>query len=345
MMLSCNPGGQELTGEKNLQMFINLDFIRQLTHGAVFVKEKDGWVLFSRFTEEQRETYRDIPDFYRKTFASSGIRLEFKTSSSSFAMNYQITGASSRKFYYFDVFVNGQQVKHEGSESYEIQPEGTLRVALPVGIKTVAVYFPCLVAVKLKRLQFDDDSLIQPVQKSRKMICFGDSITQGYDARYSFQTYPSQLADAFDAEMINKGIGGEVFRPDLLENPDPFRPDLLTIAYGTNDWGGNLSQEELKAHTDLFCRKLIALYPDVPVFAILPLWRNDFRDLRKAGTFEDARGIYRSIYEKYAAIRVIDGFSLIQHDTSLFSDGYLHPNDSGFCQVSQNLIRQMQFEK
>ena len=63
-------------------MYADLDLVRKLTHGAVAVTEKDGWFLFSRFTDEQRDTYRNIPDFYRKTFASSGIRLEFKTSSS-----------------------------------------------------------------------------------------------------------------------------------------------------------------------------------------------------------------------------------------------------------------------
>ena len=114
-------------------MFINLDLIRKLTHGAVSVTEKDGWFLFSRFTDEQREAYRNIPDFYRKTFASSGIRLEFKTSSSFFAVNYQITGASSRKFYYFDVFVNGLQFKQEGSESYETQPEGGIARSAAAG--------------------------------------------------------------------------------------------------------------------------------------------------------------------------------------------------------------------
>ena len=165
-------------------MYADLDLVRKLTHGAVAVTEKDGWFLFSRFTDEQRDTYRNIPDFYRKTFASSGIRLEFKTSSSFFAMDYHVTGASSRKFYYFDVFVNGILVKHEGSESCEEQPDGTLQVELPQGIKTIAVYFPCLVAVKLNRLLFDDASVIQYLRKSRKMICCGDSITQGYDARH-----------------------------------------------------------------------------------------------------------------------------------------------------------------
>ena len=173
------------------------------------------------------------------------------------------------------------------------------------------------------------------------MICFGDSITQGYDARCPSRTYPNQLADALDAEMINKGIGGDRFRPELLAGPDPFPPDLLTIAYGTNDWSGNLSHDELRSQTDLFCRKLLALYPDVPVAAILPLWRSDFREIRNAGTLEDAGETFRSIYSKYPRIRMIDGFSLIPHDTSLFSDGYLHPNDSGFLLLSENLIRQI----
>ncbi len=325
-------------------MKADLELIRKLSHGAATVTEKNGLFHFSRFTEKQRETYLNNPDFYRKTFATSGVSLEFETDAKSFSMEYHIESGSSRKFYFFDIFADEKRIAHHGNESYEENPDGLLKVQLN-GEKHIKVYFPCLTAASVKNVTFEDATYVTSTQKSRKIICFGDSITQGYDAVYPSLSYPNQLADAFDAEMLNKGIGGELFNPSLLESADNINPELITVAYGTNDWGrsNSLSKEELNHNSGKFFELLTQLYPDAKIISILPIWRNDCDRITNAGTFDEAREIIRVQALKYNAV-IIDGISLMPHDVSLFSDGYLHPNDAGFTEIGKNLIKELKSE-
>ena len=188
-----------------------------------------------------------------------------------------------------------------------------------------------------------DDEEAPRVMEALDGFCFGGRslrVNESKERGRPPRVQGDRKADReFRRPFSREDAAGEKDRPVRRFQEDsgerrPFRPK--------RPFSGNFSREELRRHTDLFCRRLVELYPDVPVFAILPLWRSDFGCIRNAGTFEDAGKIYRSIYEKYSIIRIIDGFSLIPHDTSLFSDGYLHPNDSGFSQMSKNLIRQIQ---
>ncbi len=321
-------------------MFADLNMLRILTHGAEYVTEKDGAFHFSRFTDRERAVYCFDSDFYSKTFSSSGISFDFYTDAGSFALKYRVSKASSRMSYFFDVFVNGCLFAHEGHSSCGELSEGTLSVSLPAGMKNISVYFPCLVKTEIITLSFDNVSKIAPVEKKLKIISYGDSITQGYDALYPSATYPNRLAAVMNAEVINKGIGGEIFNPALLAETPSVQPDLLTVAYGTNDWGrsNGSTGKELRDNVERFCGKLTALYPATPVFAILPLWRKDCKRKTPAGEFKEARNIIRDIYLKYPAVRIIDGFSLVPHDVSFFSDGCLHPNDRGFAEMSENLL-------
>ena len=69
-------------------MILNVDQIRAVTKGADRVElNTKGRIKFHRFTEAQEKAYKDYSaEFYRKTFATSGIRLEFVTDSKRLAI-------------------------------------------------------------------------------------------------------------------------------------------------------------------------------------------------------------------------------------------------------------------
>ena len=116
------------------------------------------------------------------------------------------------------------------------------------------------------------------------MIQFGDSITHGYDAKEPAASYASIVADALDAYSINKGIGGEIFFPDLATLPDGIQPDIITVAYGTNDWArGNL--EKFERDSRAFYENLRATYPEAKIFALAPIWRENYEKADRAYDF------------------------------------------------------------
>ena len=252
-------------------MKLTLEQVRSMTHGALSVTEENGIFTFRRFTDRQAELYETVNDFRVKVPATSGVRLEFVTDASKFSFDYRINIASSRRFYYFDVFVDGIMMQHFGHEGLA-EAASTLTVKLPEGSHRVAVYFPNLAKATLSNLTLDDGATLEPVKKSRRLLCYGDSITQGYDAKYSSQTYANLLADRLDAEMVDQGIGGEVFRPELIDPDMDFDPDIITVAYGTNDWSGQEHDRTVQCANEFYAR-LRATYPKAKIFAITPIWR------------------------------------------------------------------------
>lgn len=303
--------------------------IRAMLHGAVEMKEIDGEWQFSRFTQKQHALYDVVnKDFARKSYATSGIRLEFETDADSFSFKYRAMQASSRKFYYFDVFVDGVMVQHTGHEEL-LEAKSVLSVALPAGTHRVAVYFPNLFNARIWQVELSDGATFTPVKKSRKLLCFGDSITQGYDAKFSSQSYANLLADKLDAELVDQAIGGEVFRPELVDTDMDYQPDIVTVAYGTNDWSGQTRERTVEC-ANAFYANVRCAYPNAKIFAITPIWRADNDRVTKVGTFTQGVEIVRAAAAAQEGVIIVDGNRMIPHLREVCSDRYLHPNDYGF---------------
>ena len=318
-------------------MKTDLTLLRKLVHGAVEIGEENGRFEFSRFTPAEREVYRGNI----RVFAAAGMRLEFRTDARSFAISGAASAASSRYFYYFDVTVNGILCHHAGFESCQEQPEFRFEFPLDGGLNEVCVYFPCLTRTLLDPVDFSGESVLEPVVRKRTMICYGDSITQGYDARFPSLAYSNQRADALQAEMFNKAIGGDRFNPALAANGEAIRPDLITVAYGTNDWSHD-SREKFQANGAAFFRNLTKVYPDVPVFAVQPIWRTQCETrISEVGSFPEMYEMIRGMTAEYPQIRLVNGLGLVPHLSVCFSPDILHPNDFGFQFMGRNLLKEI----
>jgi len=316
--------------------------LRRHSCGAVSCVETAAGVEFNRFTEVQRCAYPSNGDLRQKTFACSGIELRFATDAEHLVMPWHAARGSSRKFALFDCFIDGILVKHDGIENYEETPDGTLELDLPGHLCSVRIVFPNLAKITVKSLELSGGNSVEEVPKRPKMIAFGDSITQGYDARFPSQSYISLLADSLGLELVNKAVGGDRFRPDLLNEPDPFVPELITVAYGTNDWNG-APADELKANARLFMEKLTSLYPQTHVVMLLPVWRADCDRITRAGSFEEVRQFLRECGSMFPDVEVIQ--PELPHVTDIFSDGRLHPNDWGFSQMFRSIEKQLKLKE
>ena len=163
---------------------------------------------------------------------------------------------------------------------------------------------------------------------------WGDSITQGYDAAHPNQTYVNLLADAWDASVLNQAIGGDVFCPENLDPALDFAPDIITVAYGTNDWTLQVLQSGAAGE---YLDKLTMLYPGVPVFVLLPLWREVEHELRGGITLQQGRELLASWAENRENVFVIDCHHFVPFLPEYFYDGVLHPNDMGYLYYARAL--------
>ena len=310
-------------------MKLTLKDIQSIAHGALRVEENGaGEVCLYRFTEKQMALYERVnTGFYEKSFGTAAVRLEMDTDADTIDLRYRTFAASSRRFYYFDVFVDGVMMKHFGHEDIK-EAVSTLHVELPVGAHRVCIYFPNLAAAVIRSLELSDGATFKPVKRDLKLLSFGDSITQGYDAKFSSQSYVNLLADKLGAEVVDQGIGGEIFRPELVDAEMPYTPDIVTVAYGTNDWSGQTRERTVEA-ANAFYANVRKTFPHAKIFAITPIWRADNHRVTKVGVFEEGRAIVRDA-ARAADATVIEGDGMIPHLPEVCSDAYLHPNDYGF---------------
>lgn len=333
-------------------MYLNLSQIRNITTGAVRIEESENGICFKRFTREQEELYKNrSDDFYMKTFATSGVRLLFRTNSKTLFLKAEVARGSSRSYFSFDVFVNGKKTDILDNFSNLRLPRDYTNISFPLGEiskklylgageKEICIYFPWSVSVILKELVLDDNFTIHPIKPSKKMLCFGDSITQGYDALYPSNKYITRLADMLDAEEYNKAIGGEVFFPQLASTKEDFEPDYIAVAYGTNDWN-RCTKEEFTHNCKDFFYNLNKNYPKSKIFVLTPIWRKEMNEIRMFGKFESVAEIILEQAANYDNISVIHGFDFVPQNENLFADLRLHPNDDGFEYYYENLSKRV----
>ena len=333
-------------------MKLNVKQIRAITCGAVRVEETEFGFGFNRFTKEQEEMYKERKEeFYIRCFATSGITLRFNTDSKNIFLKGRTTRGSSRKYYSVDVTVNKKPWDHIDNFSNIEVPERyagmTLElgdfeknISLGDGEKEVCVYLPWGHNAEFSEISLDDGATIVPIKYEKKLLAFGDSITHGYDALRNYDKYITKLAEALECEEYNKAIGGERFIPSLSALKEDFVPDIITVAYGTNDWN-NEDADTFVKHCSEFFENLCTSYPQVPIFAITPIWRADLEGERKMGPFENTEKLIRKITEKYDNVKVFSGMELFPKDYTLFADHKLHPSSKGFEHYFKNLYEKI----
>ena len=320
-------------------MKLTLEQIKSITLGAVDVWEENGSVCFCRFNRQQMEMYRERrADFYKKAHSTAGVKLQFRTDSKTLSMKVQIAPGSSRDYFSVDVFADGKYVGGITELPDRYLGDFSGEVNLGEGEKTVTVYLPWSMELKLQALCLEEGASVAPVRPAKTLLIYGDSITQGYDARNSYMRYAGKLAAFLDAQEHNRAIGGEVYYAELAKLEGDIKPDYVAVAYGTNDWSKE-SQEGLREQCRGFVKTISEKYPQAQIFVMTPIWRKDFQAERPFGDFQDVEKIIRECCQGLSNVQVVRGFDFVPKDESYYADLRLHPNDEGFRHYAQSLCK------
>ena len=333
----------------------SLGQIKEATWGAARIIEEGDCLCFYRCTKEQEELFRRRKEeFYRHSLGTAGVRLVFKTNSTFLKLNVKVENTSERKRFSFDIFVNGNLIGYLDNFSNVELPVGEKWIDLPIGEfekkfdlgqgdKEICIHFPYSVKAMLDCLEIEEGSSFEPIRSKKKMLAYGDSITQGYYALRPSERYISRLADLLGAEEVNKAIGSDRFCPDLAYLTDEFLPDYIVIAHGTNDWRTNRTVEEFKEKSGAFIYKIREQYPTAHVIVVSPIWRKDYADERPFGDFTKIDDALRDVVENMQHVTVVRGFDLIPHEEKYYGDFLVHPNDEGFREYFDSMKQQMKF--
>ena len=329
-------------------MKLTLDDVKKITAGALEITEEGGEFVFYRFEAKAREHYNGGSAGLRlKSKATSSIRLDFMTDSNKFEADFSADYGSSRTYYYFDVCVDGIIRKHLGEEVAWIKRGHiSLKVSdyiVPDGkAHRITLWLPNLASARLSNIELDDGASFTPINYKMKLLCFGDSITQGYDAAFASKSYVNRITSHFDAYTVNQAIGGERFVPEIVLEDTEYRPDVVTVAYGTNDWSGTV-KSYFHPRCEEFFAKAGRTYPDAKKFAILPIWRADAKSGKQKyeGSLDEACEFIAETAKKHG-FTIIDARPFMPQCPEFFWDGRLHPNDLGFAEYAAGVIAEIE---
>lgn len=325
-------------------MKLNPSQLNKIIHNVLSSSyDENGSLHFHRFTEAQREIYeKESVDWVIKTGSSASVTFDFITDSSYITLKFDWMPGSSQKWGSIDLYVDGVFYDNRYAADLSIKLAG---FPLPEGQHRVTVYFPWSAQTVIHEVHLSDGATIKPVEKKCRLLCFGDSITQGYTAQFASLSYVNQVARALDAEVVNQGIGGYYFNEATLDDSVlVYDPDIITVAYGTNDYSKYETPEEYAEHTGSYIKKLAAMFPKAKILGILPLYRNDknyqVRKLYRSYDMNDVRRILKNQYEALPNGYVLEETG-IPHIPQAYAPDFLHPNELGFSIMAQKIAQKL----
>jgi lysophospholipase L1-like esterase len=312
---------------------LDRDDLPTLLTGCIQTQPTATGLLLRRLTQKQLAHFESLgePSELRARCAA-GVMLCIDTDSPTLDLTGRVlTGA--RTYAGFDVEVDGRVIE---AHRIETSPETrTLRLFdLPTGpSRRIVVTFPQSAIVELDALTLASGSKATASASDRKKyLAIGDSITHGMDARRPSSAYAVQLARLLQLELLNVGVGGH-------DDDLPFKPDLVTIAYGTNDWSRGTSQAEIAATVEQYLTRLLeSIASAASVYVLTPIWRQNGDEAKPSGTLVEFSGAIATAASSFDPVTVVDGTTLVPHLPDLYADG-VHPTDEGFLHYTINLRR------
>ena len=318
-------------------MKFSANSLKKLIKGACYYEINSGYITAFKYCKNQIDLMNKegYDEFWRdRGMFSAGIRIELKTDSPFISFDYKANKGTSllERSNSLDIWVDGVLF----SVLHLKENRGNVRVELPEGEKTVAVYFPCDCQFSVK--SFTIDGKYKSVKdKGQKVLVIGDSITQGYGPMFSSGSYFNALQRMTGYNMLNQGIGGYRCEPQDLMYIEGFEPDKIITFLGTN-WYDAPDCYDYERATVEFYKRLTELYPNKEILAISPIWRND--EGLNPERFKWCIGIVKRECKKYENITLVDGFTLLPNVDECYCDK-LHPNEYGCLMLAQNLYKEM----
>lgn len=163
--------------------------------------------------------------------------------------------------------------------------------------------------------------------KISSIICFGDSLTQGYGATEN-KTYPYFLQQLTNINVINKGINGNTSKDglDRIDDILKIQNAVVIVEFGANDFFQQIPLNETKKNIEQIVDKLqnagnIAVIVSTEDGQL----KNQYNMLKKIA--------------KEKKVLFIDGIlNEIWTDRNLFYDD-IHPNSKGYKLVAEKIYK------
>ena len=344
-----------------------------LLHGAVTAVEQDyRWMRPLRFSDDQVRALGSCqawhPGLYRQMArTTAGICIEFETDALEVGLEVRVDPEPKGTRAVLEVIDRGNpgSVQPHDGISFDIDghhvwygmpradetcvvtrvdgydPQDAMGLQPLPGMaraRHVRIWLPALRGCSVRDV-WCDGTFLRSVPQRKQLLVLGDSIAQGFVSEDPALSWPSLLADKLGLDVVNQGIGGQVFQPgSLFGLAGSIDPARIVVALGENYRYEPCVARRVSLDIRAYLSEVSRLWPSVPTHVATPLWHDE------EAWPSHGMSCHKQVPELIAAqvavhdqMRLIDGLELIEHDPELFADGYEHPNARGCRQIATRL--------
>ena len=339
-------------------------------HGCVrVVEEPGGWRRPWRFTAEQVRTMGSCqawhPGLYRQMArTTAGVTIEFDTDATEVSVELLLDAEPSGTRSVLDP-IRGEEdlpldgisvdvdARHlpcympsTGESLVQLSLDDPTRAPSPGMVmlpglgekRRVRIWLPALRGCAVRQL-WGNGSFFEPVERHEQLLVIGDSVAQGFVTGDPALAWPSLLATFLGIDVVNQGLGGQVFQPSSLVGLSAYvNPSCIVVALGENYRYEPCRHRPTARDVRNHLVEVARLWPDVPTYVCTPLWHDE--ELSPSHRMSCWRRV-PSMIEANAAVHdemvLVDGLRVVDHDPSSFSDVHGHLNAVGAAQVARYL--------
>ena len=204
----------------------------------------------------------------------------------------------------------------------------------------VSIWLPCLGGCEVRSVM-GDGTFIEPVTERGQLLVLGDSIAQGYVTCDPGLAWPCRLAAQHGLDLLNQGVGGQVFQPGTLVGmAGAVRPEHIVVEFGANYRFEPCQAGRVEQEVRTYLYEVAAAWPEVPtwVMTTLPYTEVAYPNHPRS-CFAEVDGIIRRCAARHGSMRVVDGSALLDAGdlARLLADGSDHPGAAGQAMLAERL--------
>ena len=304
-------------------MVLNLEQIKKLTVGAVEIEQTADGIYFYKMKKSQVEAFyalSEILGFRART--TTGIRLDFETDSKFFA--FEVKGGSR-----FEYLIDGAYM---GTVAIGDAKRVKMGLSAPCRVTLV---FPSHEVGVIDNVELSDGASAVRHNFDKKVLFIGDSITQGWNSGIDTLSYAYRTSFALNFDSVIQGVGGAYYHASTFADSG-FEPDVVIVAYGTNDANHFKTKEEMVDQLRSYLGKVKETYASSKIYAISPIWVSGGSEEKRMGDLWESYALIAAEIEK-CGVEHIRGLDLVPHERRYFADD-LHPNKDGFGEYAGRLV-------
>ncbi len=324
-------------------------FLAALPLAALEISPDDSRLEYSGFVSKtfveglrrnHRMTFsRLIPHRNHLEHDNPGGRIRFKTDSRSIRVKVRYNGLHHPEapMDSTGIFLIDGELKPESTFTVDnrkrtryFHKDVSFRIPADGAMHEYDIVLPSGDSVELLGISVSDRAKFgTPKPPGKRVVLYGDSIAQGGELQPVQKSFPYQLGELKNWEIVNVAMADTLLTPWHADFLAPLKMDLLLVMTGTHDWKSKTSIPVFKKNLERFFDSFRKQHPKTPVVLVTPL----------KGGAETApyREAMTAFGEANDGIRVIDGTMLLPDDPKLYARDKINPNEAGAAVLAKKL--------